>query len=34
MIYLFTQLMPWLVVAFLFGIVMGFLSDVRARKAS
>ncbi len=34
MIYLFINLFFWLVLTFFFGIVMGFLSDIRARKAS
>ncbi len=34
MIYLFTKLILWFVLAFLFGIAMGLLSDVRARQAS
>ncbi len=33
MIYLFTKLFFWFVLAFLFGVAMGCLSDVRARKA-
>jgi len=34
MTYLFSKLLVWLVLAFLFGIVMGFSSDVRAGETS
>jgi len=34
MTYLFLKLFTWLILAFLFGIVMGFSSDVRAGEES
>jgi len=34
MTYLFSKLFIWLVLAILFGIVMGFLSDVRKGETS
>lgn len=34
MTYLFSKLFIWLVLAFLFGIVMGFSSDVRQGESS
>ena len=34
MTYLFSKLFIWLVLAFLFGIVMGFSSDVRSGETS
>jgi hypothetical protein len=34
MTYLFSKLFVWLVLAFLFGLVMGFWSDVRTGESS